>query len=66
MADKPQKKPQTAKLSRSTRIIGYVLTFAALFLGFGYLTLQLYKLQVVDGDYWRSLASEQQLKDTTL
>lgn len=62
----PKKNPFLSKIDRFPRMAGYVVSFAALIIGFGLLIWQLYNIQVVNGDYWRGLASQNQLKDTTL
>lgn len=67
MNQRPKKKRMTVtQVDRLTRLVGYAVAFSALIIGFGALVWRLYDIQVVNGSYWRGLASEQQLKDTTL
>ncbi|MBQ7860459.1 MAG: peptidase, partial [Faecalibacterium sp.] len=66
MAQNSHKKTSVQRMARSTRRIGYLVSFGALLFGFGFLAWRLYDIQVINGDYWRGLASVQQLKDTTL
>lgn len=66
MAHKISLKSYTTRIDRIPRLLGYVVSFALLIVGFSILIWQLYHIQVVNGDYWRGLASQNQLKDSTL
>lgn len=62
---KKVKKPEP-RITRGVRVRGWILTGAAVVCAFGFLIYQLYKIQITEGVYYRSLASAQQMKDTTI
>jgi stage V sporulation protein D (sporulation-specific penicillin-binding protein) len=53
-------------IAAGVRRRGWILAVAAVMGAFGYLICQLYNIQVKNGDYYRQLASAQQLKDATI
>ena len=59
---KKVKKPEP-RITRGVRVHGWILTGAAVVCAFGFLIYQLYKIQITEGVYYRSLASAQQMKD---
>ena len=54
------------RLSHSLRRRGWLIASAAVVIAFSYLAYRLFQIQIVDGDYYRQLASAQQMKDSTI
>lgn len=54
------------RVGKSTRARGWLVAGLAVVVGFGFLIFQLYNIQVKEGDYFRQLASAQQMKDSTI
>ena len=54
------------RLSRVLRIRGWAVASVAVVLAFSYLAYRLFQIQIVDGEYYRQLASAQQMKDSTI
>lgn len=60
------KRRATDRMERALRLRGWIIAAAAVLLAFGYLSYRLFRIQIVDGDYYRQLASAQQMKDSTI
>lgn len=58
--------PQHAQLPLWRRRMGYIVSYAAVALAMLIVCRSLYRIQIVEGEYYRGLASEQQLMDSTL
>ena len=54
------------RIDRGLRLRGWLVASLAIVVAFSGLAYRLFQIQIVDGDYYRQLASAQQLKDSTI
>ena len=54
------------RINHKLRLIGWLLASIAVVGGFSYLSYRLFQIQIVNGDYYRQMASAQQMKDSTI
>ena len=68
MNDKRRVKKTDARdrMQRTLRLRGWLLAALAVTISFSYLAYRLFQIQIVKGDYYRQLASAQQMKDSTI
>ena len=61
-----KRNPARARLPLGLRRRGWLLAGLAVVIGFSYLAYRLFQIQIVDGEHYRQLAIEQQMKDSVI